>query len=167
MVDTSNTFNSLNRAVALRNIQLLCPVIAPIIINTYRCQAELFVNGGAIYSREGTIQKNPSAMAFYAIAILPLIKSLMSPASSQVWFADDASAAGQVQCLRSWWDLFVEKGPPYAYFLNAIKSWLITKPKTFDMAVSAFAGSNMQIMQDNCRCLGAAIGSDSYIREFV
>ena len=82
------------------------------------------------------------AMAFYAIAILPLINSLVSTASSQVWFTDDASAAPQVQCLRSWWDLLVEKGPAYGYFPNAVKTWLVTKPETFDMAVSAFAGTD-------------------------
>ena len=32
-VDASNAFNSLNRAVALRNILRICPVIAPTLIN--------------------------------------------------------------------------------------------------------------------------------------
>ena len=121
MVDASNAFNSLNRAVTLCNIPRLCPVLSPIIINTYRCQAELFVMGRDIHSKEGTTQGDPLAMAFYAIAILQLIKSLMSTAFSQVWFADDVSAAGQVQCLCSWWDLLVEKGPAYGYFPNAVK----------------------------------------------
>ena len=50
LVDASNAFNSLNGAVALRNIEHLCPVMAPIIINTYRHQAELFVMGEVIFS---------------------------------------------------------------------------------------------------------------------
>ena len=35
LVDTSNAFNSLNREVALRNVRILCPVLAPILVNTY------------------------------------------------------------------------------------------------------------------------------------
>ena len=36
LVDASNTFNCLNRQVALHNIQTLCPPLANILINTYR-----------------------------------------------------------------------------------------------------------------------------------
>lgn len=35
MVDASNAFNSLNREAALRNVRVLRPVLAPILINTY------------------------------------------------------------------------------------------------------------------------------------
>ena len=56
LVDTSNAFNSLNRQVALYNIKRLCPLLATILINTYmyRAPTELFVDGGAILSQEGT-----------------------------------------------------------------------------------------------------------------
>ena len=47
----------------------MCPVIAPIVINTYWGQAELFIMGRAIYSKEGIKQGDPLAVAFYAIAI--------------------------------------------------------------------------------------------------
>lgn len=43
LVDANNAFNSMNRAVALHNIQVLCPSLAPIIINIYRDNAQLFV----------------------------------------------------------------------------------------------------------------------------
>ena len=35
LADASNAFNSLNRMVALYNIQQICPSFAPILINTY------------------------------------------------------------------------------------------------------------------------------------
>ena len=41
LLDASNAFNSLNRAVALQNICQLCPSFAPILINTYRSAATL------------------------------------------------------------------------------------------------------------------------------
>ena len=43
-VDASNAFNSLNRVVALHNIQHF-PQFAPILLNTYRDPACLFVDG--------------------------------------------------------------------------------------------------------------------------
>ena len=43
-------------------------------------------------------------MAMYAIAITPLINHLRrsQPDISQVWFADDATAAGQLAPLLQW-----------------------------------------------------------------
>ena len=36
LIDASNAFNALNRAAALHNIRILCPIIAVYAINTYR-----------------------------------------------------------------------------------------------------------------------------------
>ena len=63
LVDATNAFNSLNRQVALQNVLHLCPTIALAIVNTYRADAQLFVDGEVIYSREGTTQGDPLAMA--------------------------------------------------------------------------------------------------------
>ncbi len=45
LVDASNAFNSLNREAALRNIQRLCPSLSKIIINTYREESQLYIDG--------------------------------------------------------------------------------------------------------------------------
>ena len=76
LADASNTFNSLNRAVALHNIQQICPSFAPILINTYRSAAGLFIAGDILLSEEGTTQGDPLAMLMYALATLPLIKHM-------------------------------------------------------------------------------------------
>ena len=63
LIDTSNAFNVLNRATALHNIRVLCPIIATYAINTYRNSARLFITGGKeIISAEGTTQGDPLAM---------------------------------------------------------------------------------------------------------
>ena len=54
LVDASNAFNSMNHQVALRNIRVLWPSIATALINTYRRDAELFVDGSTLHSQEGT-----------------------------------------------------------------------------------------------------------------
>ena len=41
LIDASNVFNALNRAAALHNIRILCPIIAIYAINTYRQPARL------------------------------------------------------------------------------------------------------------------------------
>ena len=46
LVDASNAFNRLNRRVALHNIQIIVPLFAPVLIDTYRVPSRLFVTGG-------------------------------------------------------------------------------------------------------------------------
>ena len=48
LVDASNAFSSLNRNVALHNIQFECPAISTFLINTYREPSELFIDGEVI-----------------------------------------------------------------------------------------------------------------------
>lgn len=63
-IDASNVFNALNRAEALHNIRILCPIIAGYAINTYRHSAQLFITSGKeIRSAEGTTQGDPLPMA--------------------------------------------------------------------------------------------------------
>ena len=91
-VDASNAFNSLNRALMLRNIQAICPSLTTCVINLYRGNAELFVDGETILSTEGTTQGDPLSMAIYALATLPLIDHVKQANLVQTWFADDACA---------------------------------------------------------------------------
>ena len=71
-----NAFNSLNRQAALQNIHQLCPALSKILINTYREDVQLFIDGEVLLSQEGTTQGDPLAMAMYAVAIIPLIHRL-------------------------------------------------------------------------------------------
>ena len=91
LVDACNAFSSLNRETALQNLLYLCPPLAKILINTYRDDIQLFIDGDTLLSQEGTIQGDPLAMAMYAVTITPLIKSLKMMKHKQVWFSDDAT----------------------------------------------------------------------------
>ena len=101
LVDASNAFNSLNRHVALHNMQVLCPSFATILINCYREPSNMYIDGETILSREGITQGDPLSMSFYAVSALPLINRLPNSVN-QVWYADDAAAASSVDCLRHW-----------------------------------------------------------------
>ena len=46
LVDATNAFNQMNRAVAMQNIQITCNKMSRYIINTYRSPYRLFICGG-------------------------------------------------------------------------------------------------------------------------
>ena len=168
LVDASNAFNSLNRQAALRNIQHLCPTFAPILTNCYREPSPLFVDNTTIWSEEGTTQGDPLAMPFYALATIPLIKTQANiPDTKQIWYADDSTAAGSLKGLRTWWDSISTKGPSFGYFANDLKSWLITKPSLKSKAEDVFRSTNVKITTAGRPHLGAPLGSDAYVNEFL
>jgi len=70
-------------------------------------------------------------MGMYALAVVPLIHRLRNevPDTSQVWFADDASAVGSLSALLSWWQCLSSYGTACGYFTNAVKTILIVKPE--------------------------------------
>ena len=57
-----DAFNRLNRQSTLLNIQALCPSFSIALINTYRQNAELFIDGESVSSKEGTTQGDPLAI---------------------------------------------------------------------------------------------------------
>jgi hypothetical protein len=166
-VDACNAFNSLNRETALRNILHLCPPLGKVLVNTYRNNVELFIDGNTILSQEGTTQGDPLAMAMYAIAITPLIRSLEDEETKQVWFADDATAGGGLTGLRRWWDRIIERGPAYGYYPNPSKTCLVVKKESAEMAKEVFKGTGISITEEGKRHLGAAIGTQSFVESYV
>ena len=168
LVDASNAFNSLNRRVALLNVQHLCPILAPFAINCYRESTDLFVGGKIIKSQEGTTQGDPLAMPLYGISTIHLIKSLSSSSQvQQVWYADDSAAVGTLPTLHKWWQSLRNLGPSFGYYVNASKSWLLVKEGMESRAREMFEGSDIQITTAGRPYLGAPIGSTTYITECV
>ena len=57
LVDVNNAFNSINRKVALPNIQETCPWFSKILKNTYCSPSRLIILGGAeLQSSEGPLK---------------------------------------------------------------------------------------------------------------
>ena len=163
LVDATNAFNSLNRRAALHNISNLCPALSTMLINCYRVDVPLFMDGDTIFSAEGTTQGDPLAMIMYAIGILPLIHYLNSRSVSQVWYADDAAAVGDLTNVRVWWDEILSRGPSFGYFPNPSKSWLVVKPELVSTAKSIFADVNINITSEGRCYLGSPIGSSQFV----
>ena len=169
--DATNAFNRLNRAVCLRNVQRLCPELAPAVINTYRSPAHLYVGGEVILSSEGTTQGDPLAMPMYALGTVPLIREAAAAGAMQSWYADDATSAGALRRMRTWWSILVDRGTRYGYDINPSKSVLLVKPQHLALATELFATTGVNIRTDGYRHLGAALGSalfcDGYVSQKV
>ena len=166
LVDATNAFNELNHQVTLRNVEVVCPVLAPILANTYQQDVLLFSGGNTILSSEGITQGDPLAMAMYAIRTLLLITQLQGIVK-QCWYADDSTSGGDLCRLRQWWDLLLLLGPRYGYFPNRVKSWLVMKEGAEDTARKVFADSDILITTDGHRCLGGVIGSEAFEQQLL
>ena len=166
LIDASNAFNNLNRQATLMNVQSLCPAFAATLVNTYRLEPSLFIDGETIQSREGTTQGDPLAMSMYAIGILPLILRLKHLAS-QIWYADDSSAAGAIKSLRKWWEELQKVGPSFGYFPNPSKCLLVVKEQWLPEAQAVFGDTGIQLTSAGGRYLGSAIGVTSFKEAFV
>ena len=164
LIDATNAFNSLNRQATLRNIQHLCPSFSTILINTYRVDVALYIEGTTLFSEEGTTQGDPLAMLMYALGVLPLVDCI-SGDLMQVWYADDATACGNLSAIRLWWDKLLQFGPDFGYFPNPSKTCLVVK--FYDAAVELFQDSGISITVDGKRHLGGALGSPSFVASFV
>ena len=169
-IDASNAFNSINRAVTLHNLTILCPEFSTYVTNCYQSPARLFIAGGKeLLSNEGTTQGDPVAMAMYAIGITPLLYSqIEQPLQlSRIAFADDFTGVGSIENLRSWFDFISLHGPMIGYFPTPSKSWLIVKESAFEKANREFEGTGVNITTSGNRHLGAIVGSEAAKKEYI
>ena len=104
-VDATNSFNSLNRKLALRNILHLCPSFERLVTNTYRYDCSLFIDGDCIFSREGTTQEDSLAMSMFAVATVPLIQQLNEVShTTQLWYAMMPLVLATYKSYMTGWD---------------------------------------------------------------
>ena len=105
-------------------------------------------------------------MSIYAIAILPLILELEN-LTKQLWFADDAAAAGRLQAMKHWWDRLVERGPEYGYYVHPAKTWPVVKDSHLESGKTKFSDSGVQITTKGTSCLGSYIRPDHMKDSFL
>ena len=119
LVDARNAFNSVNRVAALWNARVLWLWCSHFLFNSYRGYARLLIQGSDhfLLSKEGVMQGDPLSMMLYAVAVLPLIRSLEDSCEwMQNWYADDSSCVGELSSVRRWCNRLLIDGPAYGYF---------------------------------------------------
>ena len=73
-------------------------------------------------------------------------------------------AGGKLTQLREWWDKIVSLGPTFGYFAN---TWLIVKSPHLQAATELFHGTGVNITAEGKRHLGAAVGRQSFVHQYV
>ena len=108
-------------------------------------------------------------MPFYALATRPLIDDLSTgvPDLKQIWYADDATAAGKISDLKKLWDRLEKIGSSYGYFTNPRKTWLITRDDTLCLATKIFADTDVNITTERRPVLGSPIGKSGVFTTYV
>ena len=147
------------RETALWNAQLLWPRCSRFLFNTYRGFASLFVAGAeeVIYTREGTTQRDPLAMFFYGVSLLPMIRKLKDPNNVlQSWYADDSAAIAKLKKFEIWLKNVIEEGPAFGYFLEPSKSFLVVDKQYAEEAHHIFQKYSITLVEGK-RFLGGFI----------
>ena len=163
LVDATNAFNSVNRTTILWNARVLWPRCARFLFNTYRGWAVLNLRASQefLYSKEGVTQGDPLSMFMYALGTLPLIHSLKDVSKwIQIWYADDATAAGKLELLRHWLEKLILMGKAYGYFPAPTKSYLIVSDSCKELAEKLFNDFGIKIVTHQ-RMLGGVIGDNA------
>ena len=127
LIDAKNAFNSLNRELALKNVEILCPALHHALAKSYKRLSNQYVNNTVLTSTEGTTEVDPLAMAMYGIGIIPLIELLQKLNVTQKWYADNGSAAGDLKSLRALLDNLDVHGKAFGYNVKPSKYQLIKK----------------------------------------
>ena len=110
-------------------MRVLWPRCSQFLFNTYCGYATLVVPRASefVLSKEGVTQGDPFSMLMYAIAVLPLIQSLVDRDKwDQNWYADDSA---RLPRLREWFDKLSELGPDFGYYPVPQKTILVVDMK--------------------------------------
>ena len=74
-------------------------------------------------------------------------------------YADDFSAAGNLQDLRRWWSILTKTGPKFGYYPEPTKTWLAVKPCTSEKVEFVLFGTKTKITTEVRRYLGRSVST--------
>ena len=101
-------------------------------------------------------------MSLYGVVLMPLVSRMceMIPKALQLWYCDNAGAAGKALPNARCLDFLVKFGPQYGYFPKPGKSYYICKAKDEDTAHQVFESFGLDINYSRGQqYLGGFIGS--------
>eukprot|EP00923_Selenidium_pygospionis_P017780 GHVN01031242.1.p1 GENE.GHVN01031242.1~~GHVN01031242.1.p1 ORF type:complete len:519 (+),score=81.03 GHVN01031242.1:1174-2730(+) len=105
-------------------------------------------------------------MFLYAIATLPLIELLNDVPVHQVWYGDDAAAAGTFEQLNTWMERLMVAGKDFGYLVNASKSVLVVHPDDSEEAERVASTLGVRVTTSS-KYLGGFLGRDSDVEELI
>ena len=112
-------------------------------------------------------QGDPLSMMMYAVAVLPLIRSLKDRQKwTQNWYADDSTCASKLPNLKEWYNQLFELGPFFGYFPEPRKTVLVIDPADQSEAQKLFHDKGVTIVHGQ-NFLRGFIGDGEDTLEFV
>ena len=170
LLDASKAFNSLNRQSFLHNVSYVCPSVAIFVKNCYSSPSRLFIVGiTKIASRVRTAQGDPVSIAIYSLEVTPLINMLIDKLLSEdsvnvtvMAYADDSSAAGNLQDLKRWWSVLTEISLKFGYYPEPTKTWQVVKRCVSEKVESAFFGTKIKITTEVHKYVCGSVGTRKF-----
>ena len=102
------------------------------------------MDGQVLRSEE--IQGDPLAIPMHVLATIPLVDHLSDIQDvTQVWNADNSSAAGNLTFIDKWCNLIKFLGPAYGYHANNCKMWAIAREQYLSKAKKVFNDTGVMI----------------------
>ena len=161
LIDALNTFNSLNRKVALLNMRYVFPALETMLTNCYQSPIRLFVSSeGEVLSKEGTTQGAP-----LGINLADGKKQKL-----RFRFADDATGVGTLVNLKQWWSSISTIGPLFGHHPNAAKTCLVYIVCNEQEEVAKEIFGDIYRHPHHYRrqeALGGPLGSPSFVKDFI
>ena len=74
---------------------------------------------------------------------------------------------GSFVSLKQWWECLSTIGPLYGYHRNATKTSLVVREEQEEEVRKIFEGTGISVTTEGKKHLGAALGSPSFVEDFV
>ena len=167
LVDFSNAFNTLDRGVMLSAIKKVCPQFFNYAVFCYGAPTALVGDGFSLWSARGTQQGDACGPLFFSVSVQGLAEQTARCVRSSKWYMDDGALIGTLPALQAAFDAIVAEAPRLGLSLNVSKCVLYGPNNEFPQRAGAFASVPVTPWVEGITLLGAPIGSDSFVRDFV
>ena len=165
LVDATNAFHSLNRAVALHNIQRLCPSVSTILIILTTTPLIFLLMVMSFIRKKGLLKGILLQCHLATVFLIWILNALVT----QVSYANDAAACncGKISDLCALWNRVISLGPIFGYFPNAKKTCLITKAQFCSIGKEFFHDIAVNVTTGGRPHPGAPVGTPEYVESFT
>ena len=167
LVDFSNAFNTLDRGVMINAIRKLCPQFYNYAVFCYGAPTALLGDGFLLWSARGTQQGDACGPLFFSVSVQGLAEQTALYARSSKWYMDDGALHGTLPSLQAAFDVIATEAPRLGLSLNVSKCVLYGPNADSHQRAGAFASVPIAPWTGGITLLGAPIGSDTFVRDFV
>ena len=159
LLDYSNTFNSISRAIMFEEVRARIPTLAAWAECCYSSQPLLHLGEHTIFSRCGVQQGDPLGPLLFSLTLHPIVERIKREVphlNINVWYLDNGTLCGNPNNLMRALEIVEEDSPARGLYLNRGKS-LLYVPADLD-ALDNPLQLEIPICRTGFCLLGAPIG---------